>query len=255
MAEEGWLGRIRSAVAGKRVIPPEPPGKHSAGPAADAELPAKEGRDDHSASWSTFITYTDRHGEESSRVISIRKISGKFGKPELIGAHCHLRGAYREFKVANITGMICTNTGEELDPLENCLALHRHGALKIEDVVLTRMMRLLVFMARCDGEFHKLERTTLDEVLGRYFRFFGGDDAGYECAVKEAPRLAPDGQQFGRDLGWLARMSPRDMRPQLARFAIDSCGAMIDADGMQAAEEVYWGVEVGNALKRIAGRG
>jgi hypothetical protein len=251
MADEGWLGHLRKALDGKRVVPPDPPGRTSAGAANEPEDPEPTGSADQSAAWSAFITYTGSGGEESARVITFRRISGRFGQPETIDAHCHLRRAHRRFKLANITSMACAVSGEELDALENCLALHRTGALKIEDLVLTRLMRILTFMARCDGDFHALERRELEDLLGRYFRFFGGDDAAYDCAIEEAPRLAPSGDQFLKDLRWL-KTAPR--RGELARFAIEGCAAMIDADGRHATEEVHWAIDISDALKRIAGR-
>lgn len=246
---QGWLGRVESAVTNKHVTPPEPSGHRAYAPHQEEPLLPADDAQDQSASWSTFITYTDSKGDDSARVITFRKISGRFGHPETIHAYCHLRKEPRRFTISNITGMVCTATGEDLDPLQNCLALHRAGALKIEDLVLTRVMRLLTFMARCDGEFHTLEQSVLSDVIGRYFRFFGGDDDAYECAIREAPRLAPSGDQFLRDLRWL-KTAPQ--RSELSRFVLDGCAQMIEADGVQAPEEVTWALEVSDALKRMA---
>lgn len=254
MTEEGWLARLRGALGNRHIVPPDPPGRKSTAPPVPEDIGTGDGcRPDASASWSCFITYTDRGGEESQRTITIQRIYGHYGVPESLQTRCHLRNAPRRFEVSRITGMACAVTGLELDPLENCLALHRDGALKIEDVALTRMIRFLTFMARCDGEFHPLERTELDDVLGRYFRFFGGDDAAYECAIAEAPRLAPSGQQFLADLRWL-KDPKRPRRSELARFAIDSAAAMIDADRVHHSEEVRWAIDVSDALTRIVRR-
>lgn len=252
MGEGGWLARLRDTLEGRRVVPPDPPGKVAHAPADEAPAVIPVSPPDHAGAWSCFITYVNARGEESARTITIRRIYGHFGRPETLHARCHLRNDWRRFTISSITGMACAVTGEELDPLENCLALHRSGALKIEDVVLTRMLRMLVFMARCDGEFHSLERAELEDILGRYFRFFGGNDAAYECAIREAPRLAPAAEDLIRDLRWLSR-APR--RQELARFAINGAAAMIDADHRHHEAEVAWALEVSNVLHRIAGRG
>lgn len=251
MTEKGWWARLKASLGDRRVVPPEPPGRRAHVPAVDPAEAATPGRSDESSGWSVFITYGDGKSEESSRVITLRSIAGHYGEPTTIGAHCHLRRQHRTFRVDRITGMACAATGEELDPVEHCIALHRSGALKIEDLVLTRLMRVLTFMARCDGEFHTLERSALEDVLGRYFRFFGGDDDAFECALRESPRLAPSAEDVIKALGWMKR-APRG--PELSRFVLNSCGTVIDADGRHADEEVYWAVEVSSALKRIADR-
>lgn len=252
MAEEGWLHRLRRVLGDKRVVPPVPPGRSAFVPDDDPAPPSSIVRGDESASASVFITYLNTKGEDSQRVITLRRISGAFGQPETLHAHCHMRGTSRSFKVAQIGAMACAESGEELDPIGHCIALHRSGALKIEDIVLTRVMRVLVFMARCDGNFHPLERGALQDVLGRYFRFFGGDDAAYECAISEAPRLAPSSDDVIKALRWL-KTAPQ--RKALAGFTIDASAQMAEADGQILLPEVNCAIEIGDALMRIAGRG
>ena len=212
-------------------------------------MPACEA--DESASTTAFITYTNDKGEDSARTITFRRIQGNFGKPERVYAHCHVSEMSKSFRLDRMTSMVCTVTGEELDPVEHCIALHNSGALKIEDVVLTRMIRVVTFMARCDGEFHSLEKGALADTIGRYMRYFGGDDAAYECAVKEAPRVAPSGEDFLKALRYLTRAPDAKA---LCGFALDACAEMVDADGRMADEEIRWGLEVSNLLKRKAGR-
>jgi hypothetical protein len=248
----GFWNRLTSALGDRRVVPQVPPGQVSFIPSEEFSEPDVQGRADRSAAWSAFITYIDSKGDESARVITLRSISGPFGKPDTIGAFCHERKAHRAFKVANISSMICTVTGELLDPLENCMALHRSGALKIDDIVLTRVMRVIMFIAKCDGELHPMERAALENLLGRYNRFFGGDDDSAECAISEAPRLAPSSGQFISDLRWIKTTAP--LRGELCRFLLDSTASIIDADGRHADEEIDWALEVSAALKRSAGR-
>lgn len=233
----------------KMVVPPIPPGKVQRGESIiEASAPALE---DEAASTSCFIEYVDRDGEPSSRVITMRSIAGDFGSIETIRAFCHLRGALREFRIDSVQAMFCAYTGEELDPMEHCLAIARNGALKIENRPLVRIMRIVTFMARCDREFHTLEAEALEDILGRYFRSFGGDDAAYDCARREAVRLAPTGKQALSAVNYLRRLPHSD---ELARFAIRAAAEMIDADGRHHPQEVHWGVELGTVLRQIAGR-
>ncbi|WP_299307822.1 hypothetical protein [uncultured Croceicoccus sp.] len=243
-----WLSRLSEELGGRKVVPLDPPGRKSTEHIVEADDVTPAGEPDEASAWSAFITYTSAEGEETSRVITLRRISGSFGAPELIGAHCHKRDCYRTFRVDRISSMACAVTGEELDPVEHCIALHRNGALKIEDKVLTRVMRIMTFMARCDGEFHALERDALEDTLGRYFRFFGGDDESYECAIREAPRLAPSSADVLKALNFLKRAPQRQ---ELARFVLNSAGAMVDADGRHTSEELLWATELSSALKRL----
>lgn len=246
------LARLQVALDGKYVHPPVPQGR-AANVEADTEEALLAAPDpDESAGSSCFIEYTNAKGENSARVITFRKISGNFGKPETIGAHCHQSRRYKNFSIGNIRSMACAYTGEELDPVEHCIQLHRDGALKIEDKVLVRVMRIVTFMARCDGEFHALEQDAIDDVLGRYFRFFGGDDDAYSCARREAVRLAPTGGDVVtavKFIGWAP------MARDLAGFVMKASGAIIDADGKHHEEEISWGVELGEMLRKIMQKG
>lgn len=244
-----WERASLATLRHVHVIPPAPKGRTLFVSERDPAPPDRTRRADESSSAAVHIEYCDAEGFTSARNITIRRIAGAPGYPETLYARCHLRKQSRAFRLDRIKTMICVATGEVLDPVEHCLALHRDGALKIEDKVLTRLMRVMTFVARCDGSFHALEQSQLEESLGRYFRFFGGDDAAYECALTEAPRLAPSGADMMRSLNWL-KTAPQ--RQELARFTINACAGMIDADGRHAPEEINWGIEVSDALKQIA---
>lgn len=238
---------LQELLSGKRVRPPLPSGK-TASVGNETDDPVRM-TPDESAAASIYIEYRDSKGEESCRTITFRAIQGHYGRPETIGAFCHARERYKCFRVDRISEMMVEDTGEVLDPLEHCIALHRNGALKIEDKALTRVMRIVTFMARCDGEFHSLEQTAIDDILGRYFRFFGGDDDAYECARREVMNLAPQGDDVIKAVKWMRRAPDRQ---QLARFVIESSAQVVQADGRIREEETQWGIELGDQLKRIA---
>lgn len=246
---ERSINNLTVALGGRSVSPPIPPGctvclSQIEALTDDVEISPP----DDTASTSRFIEYTNAKGEDSARVITFRSISGNFGKPETIGAHCHQSRRYKNFSIENIRSMTCAFTGEELDPVAHCIALHRKGALKIEDKVLIRIMRILTFLARCDGEFHSAEREAIDDVLGRYFRFFGGDDDAYECARREAIRLAPTGTDVVNSVKFIARAP---LAGELAGFLVKASASIIDADGFHRSEELAWGVELGSMLRKI----
>ena len=241
------LQAVAQALGSRRVIPPVPADRTVIALDSEPDEPAAE--PDEASSSSCFIEYTNAKGEESCRSITIVRISGHYGQPETIGAHCHAQERFKNFRLDRIQTMCDCESGEVLDPLEHCLALHRDGALKIEDKALSRMMQIVTFMARCDGEYHALEREAVDDIVGRYFRFFGGDDAAYECASREAHRLAPSADDIRKALKWV-KNAPQ--RPQLARFILQSAAQVIDADGVHRLEEAEWGIQLDAALKNWA---
>lgn len=240
---------LSKLIAGKRVVPPLPVGHVTMVGIIEAYEPPKP-RTKVSGS-SCYIEYVDAAGKASKRHITFRRIDGPSGNPQLIGAHCHVRNTYREFRLDRIQLMVDGATGEVLDPISHCIALQRGGVLKVEDKALAHIMRIMTFLARCDGDFHALEQEALDDILGRYFRFFGGDDAAYECARREALRMAPASDDVIKAINWTKRAP---MAQELAKFILQGSMAMIDADGLHRDEEVYWAIELGNELKKIAVR-
>jgi len=242
-----YLEAVARALGSRRVIPPGPPDRTVV--ALDSEPDEPVAESDESSSASCFIEYTNAKGEESCRSITIVRISGHYGQPETLGAHCHAQERYKNFRLDRIESMCDCDTGEVLDPLAHCLALHRDGALKIEDKALARVMQIITFMARCDGEYHDLERDAVDDIVARYFRFFGGDEAAYQCASREAHRLAPSADDIRKALTWVKR-APQ--RAQLARFITRSAGEVIDADGVHRLQEFEWGARLDEALKALA---
>lgn len=249
MADD-WLAGVRNAVEGKRVVPPTPAGRVTGGDGDEPE-PAGEPDRDETSGAAVWIAYTDAKGEQSFRTITIHTVSGHYHSIELIGAHCHVRQRFRQFRLDRIDEMVCVATGEVIDAERHCRELVDGGVLKVKDPDLNSVMRLLTFLARCDGEFHALEATVLEEQIGRYMRFFGGDDIAYRLACAETVRLAPDGKDVVRALKAIGRSSEAT---RLARFATDAAAAVIDADGWHRDEEVRWGVEIGAALRELAGR-
>jgi uncharacterized tellurite resistance protein B-like protein len=169
----------------------------------------------------------------------------------VIDAYCHLRRSFRSFRIDRIIELACIETGELLDPAEHFHGLRSAGAIKVRDRALTAIMRLLVFMARCDGHYHELEKSELEDVLGRYALRFGGDDATLEASIVECSRLAPSSTDVMRALKSFKTLPEC---PRISRFAIENCGRIIDADGRHSAEELDWALEVSAALKALAAR-
>lgn len=240
------LTALKQALGGRRVTPAVPPGRKPA-VRSDEPLEREPTRDPISA-WSAFLRYVDTKGDESERRFTCNSIHG-FGEATLIKGWCHERRAFRSFRIDRIVELVCAESGEVLEPVPHFELLRMTGALKVHDPVLTDVARLLVFLARCDGRYHPLERSALERHIGSYCVRFNGTDRLAEDAVAGCKRLAPDS---GDMLTALRRLAKVAAGPRVCRFVLD-CGAdIIDADGRHAPEEVEWAVEMSAALKSVA---
>lgn len=241
--------KLGSSIKGVRVTPSLPAGRLPKLAKAEDIFPPARGRD-RSRGWAGFAVYRDVQGEVSQRRITCRKLSG-YGAIELVHAFCHEREAARSFRVDRFEELIDLSTGEVLDPIEHFEALRRQGALLMVDKALTRLALILVFMARCDGEYHPLERDALEHCFGRYMLRFGGDDADIERLLNRCDSLAPDWKDF---LSSLEALSKLKSGSQIARLVLEGASNIIDADGYHHEAEVEWGLHVGQYLKQLAAR-
>lgn len=241
--------KLGSSLRGVRVTPAVPAGRKPRLSELDDLLPLSHGRD-RSSGWGGFAVYLNAKGEVSERRISCRKLSG-FGRVEIVHAFCHERQEVRSFRVDRFKELIDIDTGEVLDPIEHFEALRRQGALLMADKALTKLALILVFMARCDGEYHLLEREALNYCFSRYMLRFGGNDADIERLLHRCDTLAPDSGDFIRSLDALARAKAG---PQIARLVLEGASSVIDADGYHHEAEVEWGVYVGQYFKLLAMR-
>ncbi|PTR08903.1 MULTISPECIES: TerB family tellurite resistance protein [unclassified Novosphingobium] len=201
-----------------------------------------------SSSWAGFIQYTDAAGEPSARRIICRSISG-YGRPETVTAFCYERRAHRTFRIDRIQELVCLETGEVLDPGQHFNQLWLHGALKVSDKTLTDIGRILVFMARCDGQFHPLESDSIATAMERYIVRFGGDDRTFETACKNINKIAPDSFDFVKAL---ERMRDHPEARSLSRLLLDCVANVTAADGVIDAKEVEWASVVSETLKVMA---
>lgn len=165
---------------------------------------------------------------------------------------CHERGALRTFRIDRIRDLVCVETGEVLDPERHFEDLRLRGALSVDDKALTELARILVFLARCDGEYHPLEELALTSYFERYALRFGGSDRDVEAALGNCGRLAPDGADL---IAALKKFESAPNGARLCRFVLDCGAGIIDADGRHAPEEINWAVEMSAALKQVVDRG
>lgn len=241
--------KLGSSIKGAKVTPPLPAGRLPKLTKLEDVFPPVRGRD-RSAGWAGFAVYRDAQGEISERRITCRKLSG-YGMIELVHAFCHEREESRSFRVDRFEELVDLSTGELLDPVEHFEALRRQGALLMIDKALTSLALILVFMARCDGEYHPLERDALEHCFARYMLRFGGDDADIERLLSRCDSLAPDWKDFIKSLEALSKLKTGS---QIARLVLEGASKIVDADGYHHEAEVEWGLYVGQYLKQLAVR-
>lgn len=237
------------SFASRMVTPRMPPGQASIVSSSEPKIPPIFERD-HSSGFSTFIAYRNEEGHQSRRRIVCKAIFiGRTGM--IVGAYCVESEAYKHFRVDRILELIDIQTAEVLNPEEIFEGLHLRGALRITDHVLTDVARLLVFMAKCDGNYHPLEESALYDAFQAYCLRFGGNDQLVENTYAAAGKLAPDGNDITRVL---RNLGGNSNGPALARFVLDRSTAVMDADGRQHPREFAWALELSEHLTRLAGR-
>ena len=241
----GAIERLAVAVHGKAVTPPSPEWFKSAIPEREEALQLA-GRD-KSSSFAAYIGYTAESGKRSERRIVCRKVEG-YGKAETIGAWCCETRAHKRFRIDRISDLICLETGEVLDPFGHFEMLRLQGAIGVNDKALTDLCRILIFMAKCDGEVHPLEAETIATGVERYVLRFGGDDRVVNTALKNAAKLAPDHEDFVDSLLAIER-HPHSR--SLASLLIEQIGEVTVADGNLHANELEWSALASLSLKAM----
>ena len=237
------IEQVAKAVKGKSVPVPTPEWCRPK-PAEVEELIELRGRG-KSSGWAGFMHYTDANGDESARRIICRSISG-YGRPETVTAFCCERKAHRTFRIDRIKELICLETGEVLDPAVHFDELWRNGALKVADKTLTDFARILVFMARCDGEFHPLELKEVETALARYGAEFSIEDKTIKTAIRNSGKIAPDDDDF---VMGLSKISKHPNARRLSRLLLESVSNIAAADGRIHQQEAVWTAVVSDALK------
>lgn len=154
------------------------------------------------------IEYRDLSGAISSRIITCKSINPN--PPGFLRAHCHLRGAFRTFRVDRIWSITELGSGEIVDKrgvleflapyidfavAQNKATAQRHFQRRVGPGI-----KVLVFLAASDGHIHPLERRVI---------------IGY--ARSESHRLFPD-QDFDHDatLRWINHLKPTRMEARSA---------------------------------------
>lgn len=209
------------------------------------DRPAWGDRFDGIAGYACVIAYENAKGEASQRLITCQRKDVCAGEVYL-WAWCHSRARVRQFRLSRITGVFDPATGEDLgdpaalfesfvsDRVQQSKPGWGLGVRQRAD--LSALLNVLVFVARCDRDYHPLEREKFEDAVCRFWiRSEATGEPDCEAIQSHCDRLAPDAETFYVALHRCAE------NPKLARLLRDSVRSVIDADGRIAREEVYWG--------------
>jgi len=202
------------------------------------------------------IAYRDAKGQQSVRRITCQQIISAGGHAYL-NAFCHERRARRQFRVDRIAQLIDIHTGEVTDDPGRFLAsfaIDRKTASGLswglsvrQKADLVAGLNAMVFMGRCDKEWHPLERSALERFVASFWiQSELRGDAPLGDILDHAERLTPDAETF---FAALARCAENRM---LARIIRRHLQAMVDADGVLRSEELYWGCAVDDYFTMLA---
>jgi len=197
---------------------------------------------------SVVIEYADAKGATSQRLVTCRSLSVRADK-QYLSAYCHHRKSPRTFRLDRIVDIFDANTGESLSPAQAFFAGFRPddtspsglswGLSVGRRADLIALLNALIFIARCDKEFHPAERESLEKALTSFWlRLEILGDPDFDDMLRYADRLAPDGETF-----WVAMHRFKEDKV-LADVFVRHANLLIQADGVIHELEAYWSVEI-----------
>jgi hypothetical protein len=203
-----------------------------------------------------IIEYENAKGERATRLVTCRRLDVHADKKYLF-AFCHSREAMRQFRIDRIREIFDHRTGESLNPVDDFfkryspsgisnsplgfgLSVHRRADF-------LSLLNALVFIARCDTEYHPLERSILENLVVRFWlRLELPNDPDVSAVLATADRLAPDAETFWGALHRIVQ------QPALVRIMQETAREVIEADGVVKKEEFYWGTKLDQFFRENA---
>lgn len=194
------------------------------------------------------IEYENSKKEKSQRVVTCRQLTVE-AKKEYLKAYCHHRKAIRTFRLDRVIDIFDPLTGESLSPVQAFFSQYSPdkitksglswGMSVAQRADLIALLNALVFLARCDREFHPAEHRCLEEALTNFWlRMEISGDPDFEDILRYCERLSPDGETF-----WIALSRFRE-EPVLEGIFKRHARLLIEADGIIRQEEAYWSFEI-----------
>ncbi|GAB4535894.1 MAG: hypothetical protein Tsb0010_15610 [Parvularculaceae bacterium] len=208
-----------------------------------------------------MIEYRSGPNAEWRRRVLVRGVSTASDGRRRLHAYCFERGAPRAFWAERIERMVCVATNEVIDNPALALREDAHEATaedrRAERALLKHVgdgLRLLMFVARCDDEFHPEERRVIHNYVKARARAAGLEPD--EAFIDQYLSIQYPDRETAL-AAWRRVLAAGDEAH--AALLIDSIESLIGADGVIAAQEASF-ISLIKRLKTLldpayAGRG
>lgn len=195
---------------------------------------------DDSAALIYHLTYIDAGGDESVRIVTLRRIDPDRNGLKLL-CWCHAAGALRHFRVDRIRQVFCIVTGEVFDEAESYFLDHpmltAPGDPEAYALSVCRHeVSVLTILAAADGRFDPGEQ---ERILVHVYDRCAHLDLDEGLLRRRLAKLAPDVAAFEAAMIRMGRFGSGD--PIALRRSMRK---LVDADGRIAPEEVEFVAEV-----------
>ena len=207
--------------------------------------------------FSCVIAYRDGRGRPSQRRITCIRLE-RAGDLTYVRAYCHERQMQRQFRTDRIEAVCDLHTAEmvaddganffsrfQVDHEQETSLSWGLSVQQKQDLVAG--LNALVFMARCDSEWHEAEQEAIERFVTSYWiRNELSGEPPIEVIMAHASRIAPDPEVFYMSL---SRCSERPALALVIRRAIQM---VIEADERIHEREFYWGSAVDDYFRQLA---
>lgn len=210
----------------------------------DAVLLASEPQVSESAGESAaliyHLTYVDSGGDESVRVVTLRRIDPDRNGLKLL-CWCHAAGALRHFRVDRIRQVFCIVTGEVFDGADAYFLAHPMLTAPADPeayalAVCRHEVSVLTILAAADGSFDPDEQ---ERILVHVYDRCAHLDLDEGLLRRRLAKLVPDVAAFEAAMIRMGRFGAGD-----AVALRRSMRKLVDADGRIAPEEIAFVSEV-----------
>ncbi len=212
----------------------------------DDSLPALAPSEDYSG-WCFFVLYTNAKGIPSKRRLTLKAIEG-YGDAQIIKAFCHEREQLRAFRIDRIKELVSLSTGELLSPASYFEECRSFGRITTGDKALFDFLKVLVFLAECDDDFHPLELEAIEGALTSYILRFGGSEAAIPKLMQMIDSLAPDGADF---IASIARLAKHPEAGSVRRLLESAMASVVNSDGLITSDEHEWLLAAVEAVREL----
>lgn len=195
-----------------------------------------------------YIVYEDARGCETERGITLRHITPHPAGQHLVHAFCHERFAPRAFRADRVVECYDPETGEQLD-FPALLAGMMRRDWQVDRADLEDFVRVLVFMAYCDGRLASEEVGAIDDWLSRFVLRLDGTDQDFEQAQRFARSAAIEGIDY---LAALRRLTQGSNAAAVCHLAIQALQDVAEADFELSTEEANWHAVAMRTIRRAA---